>query len=399
MSKKSRINLSELRGLTSLVTDATVSVTDLAEDLNRRIIYGASFPPNPIQHLISGIAGLAYSNVRFGTKLIGGGIEKTLSFINLGDNIGLPFKKKETIQAIINGVVGDYLQETDNPLEIPMQLRIDGETLSFEEEDYPKVNGKILLMVHGICMNDYLWTQQGHNHGEALAAELGLTPVYLFYNGGLHISSNGQSLNSLLEKLIETWPVPVEELNIIAHSMGGLISRSAAHYAEEEKNTWRKHLKRMVFLGSPHHGAPLEKLGNVIDVLLQDIFYTKPFARLGKMRSAGVTDLRFGNLVDEDWMGRDRFKSRRDDRQPIPLPKKVDCFTVAGMIGKKSNKLKDQILGDGLVPPESALGKHHDPERKLKFKKGHKFVAYKCNHIDLLSSQKVYNKIRDWFLD
>lgn len=58
--------------------------------------------------------------------------------------------------------------------------------------------------------------------------------------------------------------------------------------------------------------------------------YTAPFGLLGRIRSAGITDLRPGSLLDEDWQGRDRFAHGEDVRRPVPLPEGVACFAIAG---------------------------------------------------------------------
>ena len=359
MSKK--IKISDLRGLTSILTDATVNVTDLVEDMHKRIVHPPFMISTPIQHLITGISGLVYNNVRWVTRLVGGGLEKGLAQFNPQSGLGVSYDKKENLLAVLNGVVGDYLQRNNNPLALPMKFKYQGKTIAIDGEGTqkanPKVNGKILLMVHGLCMNDAGWDRNDHNHGTQLAEVLNLTPVYLQYNSGLHISDNGQNLNEFLGKMLNTWPVPVEELTIVAHSMGGLVSRSAVHYAQQENNTWTKHLKHMVFLGTPHHGAPLERVGHYVDRLLELIPYVKPFARLGKMRSSGITDLRFGNLVETDWKGQDRFENRKDERAHVALPEGVNCYAIAAIKGKKAGGLKDQLIGDGLVQLESALGK------------------------------------------
>lgn len=125
-------------------------------------------------------------------------------------------------------------------------------------------------------------------------------------------------------------------------------------------------------------------------------FYVAPFARLARIRSAGITDLRYGNLLDEDWIGRDRFHHADDLRRPVPLPQAVDCYTVAATTGKCLGDLKDRLLGDGLVPLESALGRHHDPSLNLVFRKSRQWVGYEMNHLDLLSRLEVYEKIRGW---
>jgi len=76
-------------------------------------------------------------------------------------------------------------------------------------------------MVHGLCLNDRHWRRDEHDHGAALADDLGLTPLYLRYNTGLHIGDNGRDFAKMLETLLRNWPRPVEELVILGHSMGG----------------------------------------------------------------------------------------------------------------------------------------------------------------------------------
>ena len=246
-------------------------------------------------------------------RFIGSGVDKALGQLTpiLGEIKATD--ERETIRAVLNGVLGDYLENNENPLQITMQFRHQGKAIDLDnkslKEAYPNINGNILLMVHGSCMNDIQWTQKEHNHGATLAKELDKTPIYLYYNSGRHISTNGQDLNRMLEELLKQWPVPVKELVIIAHSMGGLVTRSALYYSEQQQQYWTTQLKEIVFLGTPHHGAPLEKLGNYLDLVLEAIPYAKPFARLGKIRSAGVTDLRYGNLLEEDWQDEDRFKN------------------------------------------------------------------------------------------
>jgi pimeloyl-ACP methyl ester carboxylesterase len=402
MSKKSSIKISDLKGLIGITTDATVGITDLVEDMNKRIVHPPFLPSTPIQHLITGISGIVYSGVRNTTKFIGGGLEKITNHFDQQFDIGLSFGKKETMLAVLNGVVGDYLSKKKNPLAIPMQLRYQGETIALDADNinkvYPKINGNILLMVHGLCMNDLQWNQNGHNHGELLAQEFGLIPIYVQYNGGLHVSENGQNFNAILEKLLKAWPVAIDEITIVAHSMGGLVTRSAFNYGKKENKNWTKHVKKLVFLGSPHHGAPLERIGNYIDHLFEAISYVKPFARLSKMRSSGITDLRFGNLLKEDWKGQDRFKNSSKERKHVALPENVTSYAIAACIGKEEGTLKTTILGDGLVQLDSALGQHKDPNRTLNFKESNTYISYETSHMELLSNIKVYNKLKEWLV-
>ena len=393
---------SDLQGITRLITDATIGITDLVEAMHKRVVHPPFLPSTPIQHLITKVAGITYKNIRKSTRFIGNGTDIALgSLVSVFGKIEAT-DQREAMRSVLNGVIGDYLENKENPLKINMQFRYQGKAFSLDSESltktYPAINGKIILMIHGSCMNDIQWTRNEHNHGTELAKELHKTPVYLHYNSGLHISTNGKKLNQLLEELVSNWPVAVDELIIIAHSMGGLVSRSALHYSEQQQHSWTKHIKKIIFLGTPHHGAPLEKIGNFLDVTLESIPYTKPFARLGKIRSTGVTDLRYGNLLDEDWKDSDRFKMQGDKRKNIPLPEKVACYSIAGVASKEKKPKTSILLGDKMVSVKSALGKHKKTVKNLNFKKENTYIAYETNHSELLSNLKIYEKIKSWLV-
>lgn len=399
MSNKKNTS-ADLQGLTRLITDATVGITDLVEAMHKRVVHPPLLPSTPIQNLISNIASITFKNIRWSTRLIGSGTDKALGQLAnvLGETKATD--EREAIRSVLNGVIGDYLEKNENPLKINMQFRHQGKAISLDHKNlkkiYPTINGKILLMVHGSCMNDIQWTREEHNHGTTLAKEFLQTPIYLNYNSGRHISTNGQEFNKLLEELVQSWPVPVEELIILAHSMGGLVSRSAIHYGQQEEQSWIQHLNKIIFLGTPHHGAPLEKAGNFLDVVLENIPYAKPFARLGKIRSAGVTDLRYGNLLDEDWQDNDRFKMQGDQRDNISLPKQVACYSIAGIAGKSTESISSKLRGDNMVSVKSALGQHKKPSKNLNFKKENTWIAEETTHSELLSNPKIYSKIKSW---
>lgn len=102
------------------------------------------------------------------------------------------------------------------PLALSACLRSNGQALPLDDAAWPAclpfATPKLLVQVHGLCMNDLQWRQQGHDHGAQLAAEHGYTPVHLHYNSGLSIASNGQAFAQLLQQLLARWPVPVETL-------------------------------------------------------------------------------------------------------------------------------------------------------------------------------------------
>jgi pimeloyl-ACP methyl ester carboxylesterase len=394
-----RNHLSDLRGVGRLAIDATRGVADLVEAMHHTI----GRLPAPIgkgtEGRTGGITGLVYRSVRGVTGLVGGGIDAILGRLvpMLGARDASP--PREAIVAALNGVLGDYLAETGNPLAIAMSFRRGGKPLVLERAALaaaiPGATGRLLVLAHGLCMNDLQWRRHGHDHGAALGIDLGCTPVYLNYNTGLHVSANGRALAGALEKLTSRWPVPVDEITIVAHSMGGLVARSACHYGTAAAHPWLRKLRRIAFLGTPHHGAPLERGGSWIDAVLDASPYTAPFARLGKIRSAGITDLRHGNVTDEDWQGRDRF-ARGDRRQSVPLPKGVKCYAIGATRTPGSRIPVAQLSSDGLVPIASALGHHGDPARALHIPHSRQWIARGCGHLDLLDRPAVYRRIRRW---
>jgi len=87
-----------------------------------------------------------------------------------------------------------------------------------------------------------------------------------------------------------------------------------------------------------------------------------------------------------------------DKSQNISLPANIECYSIAGSIGKAADSLSSQLMGDNLVGIKSALGLHKNPNKNLKFKKENTYIAYENTHLDLLSNPKIYNKIKEWLL-
>jgi len=395
MTKKLDLRSSDLVGFSRLANGGVAGVTDVVQALHGQIAFASS--PTPAHKLTAAITSLVYNNIRAVSGMIDGSLVAVQPLLPDASDRRVS-RRREAVVAAVNGVLGDYLVRTNNPLAISMSLRCHGRPVEIERNALKtrlRPTGRILLLVHGLCLSDLQWKRKAHDHGAALAHELGYTSMYLHYNSGLHVSDNGQLLADLLETLLDQWPVPVEELVIVGHSMGGLVARSAHHHATEAGHLWPRHLRKLIFLGTPHHGSPLEQLGNWVDTALEVSPYTTPFARLGKVRSEGITDMRYGNLLEDHWEGRDRFAPGIDVRSPIPLPQNVQSYAVAASRQPVGTSASDS-LGDGLVMVNSALGRHPKPEMTLEFDDSHQWIGYGMNHWDLLSHAAVYEQIRRW---
>ena len=401
-SPLTHLRASDIRGIAQLAAQATEGVTGIAEGVHQSVWSTMGVRGGAEKGRTRGITGFVYRSVRGVTKLVGNGVDAVLAGLEpVLDSKEPETPHRDAVFAALNGVLGDHLVASDNPFAIPMTFRHRGEASDPQSPlQIPGSTEKVLLLIHGLCMTDHQWRTQHDDqvvdHGEALASALGYTPIHLRYNTGLHVSTNGRELSVLLEELINAWPTPIEELTVVAHSMGGLLIRSAFHIAREDASLWPDHLKKIVFLGTPHHGAPLEKAGNWVDTILTSTPYTAPFAKLGQVRSAGITDLRFGHVLDEDWQGRDRFDRNPDARRVLPLPGGVDCYTVAATTAEKRSAMADRLIGDGLVPLNSALGQHDDPQRCLVFPDASQRTEYQTSHLGLLSSPEVTRQMMEW---
>jgi pimeloyl-ACP methyl ester carboxylesterase len=396
----SRKRADDLRAASKLAVDATQRVTRVVEDMHRTIASGPPILGRPLSLPARVLTSVVYGWIRGVTGLVGMGVDAALAPLTslLGESE--PSAERDAVVAALNGVIGDYLVETGNPLAMEMMFRHAGRELMADpallQTVFPDTSGRLLVLVHGSGMHERQWKWVDHDHGEVLAHDLGFSPLYLRYNSGRHISENGRELAGLLEELVAAWPVPVKEIVILGHSMGGLVARSACRAAENAGFAWRSKLIRFVSLGTPHHGSPLERGGNMVQLLLGASSYSEPIARLGRLRSSGVTDLRFGNVLDEHWHGKQRFDHETDTRQPLPLPDGVLCYAIAGSLSQ-SDAAKPR--GDGLVPLPSALGQHERRELCLAFPEEHRWIAFETGHLELLTRREVYERLRSWLAE
>jgi len=388
------LNAETLRGYARLAVEAVSGVTVVVERMHGTIARRPAPIGGQVAERARGISGFVYRSVRGVTGLVGRGIDAALSLPAPGAEDAPVPVIEDAAHSALNGVLGDHLEASGNPLAIRMRLRRDGMPLALTREALrealPAAAPHVVVFVHGLCMNDRQWLRNGHDHGAALALALGCTPVYLHYNTGRGIPRNGVEFSALLEQLVRHWPVRLRTLSIVAHSMGGLVARSACHAAERAGHRWRARLDHLVCLGTPHHGAPLERAGHGVDRALEFSPYSAPLAAIGKSRSAGIRDLRHGRLIDAE------RASRRAEPDPLPLPRDVFCAAVAATRSKAGGNAMGHALGDGLVPVASALGEHPDPRRSLHFPPARRLLVHGANHFDLLDHADVHAQLHEW---
>ena len=311
------------------------------------------------------------------------------------------------LQASINGFWGDYLSRTNSRLDLGMTLRNHGRYLPATAEAFaaafPNPTNKVCVFVHSLAATEWLWSLSSEHHygdhdvtfGTRLADDLGFTPIYIRYNSGRHISENGRALAKLITEALEAYPVPVEEVALVGHSMGGLVARSAAHYAREHGEPWIAQLRHVACIGSPHLGAPLEKAVNVLTAVLKklDAAGAQVPAEILDSRSAGVKDLRYGYTIDEEWAGKDPDEVFADARRNVPLVDGVGYYFLATTIAHDPEHPLGQLLGDLMVRLPSASGEAPEPARRIPFSSGAVFSG--MNHVHIANHPDVYEALRD----
>lgn len=313
----------------------------------------------------------------------------------------------DSLEASINGFWGDSISRRKNPLDLGMSIRQRGRRVSITPgalaSAFPDATPKVCILVHGLATTEWLWSLASDRYygkpdvtfGTRLRSDLGFTPIYVRYNTGRHISENGRSLADLIRVLCEAYPVPIEEIALVGHSMGGLVARSAAHYAREHEMPWLHRLRHVACIGSPHLGAPLEKGTNLLTWLLRrlDAAGADVPAALLDARSAGIKDLRYGYTVDEEWMGRDPDRVFADARRNVPLVEDVGYYFFAATITRDLQHPIGQLLGDLLVRLPSASGQDPKPAKRIPFRSGAVFTG--MHHVHLVNHPDIYEALRD----
>lgn len=285
-----------------------------------------------------------------------------------------------TLASIVNGCFGDYLSQRDNGLAIDMAFYVHNCALSLTPdalcEAVPEPTGKLCVLVHGLCCHEGAWDYPGkpaRSYGSALHDDLGYTPFFLRYNTGLPIPYNGAALDALLEKLLAVYPLPVEEVILIGHSMGGLVLRGACHFGAERGAAWVSKVSRVFYIGTPHEGAALEQLGHLVNSVLHAV--PNPITHLlgdvASQRSQGIKDLRHGTVLD----GAAGIAA-------VPWLAGAQHYMIAGTVTDDPGHLAARLFGDGLVQPPQA-------GENVRLFPG---IA----HMELAHSEDVYDQIRTW---
>jgi pimeloyl-ACP methyl ester carboxylesterase len=354
----------------------------------------------PVRAVHDAIAARAYAGVGGGFRLAGAAADAGLRRRRVRDGRALSSSPRGAlVVGALTGLIGDTLEQEGNGLHEAISVRAGGRAVPPEPADlaaaFPQPTGLLVVFLHGLMETEFAWRLGGgETYGARLSREHGYTPLELRYNTGRHISENGRDLADLLQRVVAAWPVEVERVALVGHSMGGLVARSACHQAALDGQRWVRRVRHVVSLGSPHMGAPLAQGVHWISAALHALPETRPIAAVLRRRSAGIRDLRQGSLVDADWRDRDPDVLRATACEEVPLLEgATHCFVAATITAEPRHPL-GRLIGDALVLEASASGRSRT--RRIPFESEHGLVLGGTHHIALLNHPAVYERLREW---
>jgi pimeloyl-ACP methyl ester carboxylesterase len=395
-----------------LAGQAIGGVGGLAGAMHRAIagrVFGALGPLGmPVRVVHDGVSDRMYGSVRAGLRALPRGGAALAARRSAAEAPALSSSAGGSVAlAALNGAFGDALVAGGSPLALGMTVRQRGADVALTPDGlagaFADATPRLAVFVHGLVETEHSWRRpplSGRggaarpSYGSRLRRELGYTPVYVRYNTGLHISDNGHSLADLVAALHASWPVEVDEIVLVGHSMGGLVARSASHLGHAAEHAWVDALRHVVCLGTPHLGAPLEKAANVAGWTLNRLPETRPFANLVNGRSVGIKDLRFGSCAEEDWCDCDADELLSDRCNDVPFVDTATYYFVGATLSRSDRSPLGKAVGDLLVRLPSASGRGRRRTIPCDVDKGRHLGG--LTHFDLLNHPAVYEQLRGW---
>lgn len=370
-------------------------------------VFGALGPvAAPVRLLHDSISAVAYGSTEVGLRAVpavAGAVGAGVQAARGGGVSAYDSPRGRFALSAVSGILGDTVARDHASLAPPLAVRTEDGPLRRSpaalRADLDAATGRVVVFAHGLCESDMSWTIGAERHwgdpdvtyGSLLRRDAGWTPLYLTYNSGRHVSDNGRDLGALLTEVLAGWPVPVTEVALVGHSMGGLVLRSAV--AQSVGAAWTRSLRHMVFLGSPHLGAPLERAVHRASSTLARTPETAPFAGFLRQRSVGVKDLRHGAIVAADWEGVDLDEDLPDRCTVVAFPTDVAVHAVGVTLAARPDSRLGRLAGDLLVTFDSAGSRGH-ATRRLPSDDTLHFGG--MHHFDLLDHPAVYDALRAW---
>jgi pimeloyl-ACP methyl ester carboxylesterase len=298
----------------------------------------------------------------------------------------------------------------------------------------------VVIFVHGLLYDDSCWRAATFDMTSAFERELRVFAVHVLYDTGRHISENGLELANLLQALADEVGEAGAHWHLVAHSMGGLVCRSALFQGDKAGMGFTRRIDRVVLLGAPNRGAPLEKGTHLARLLMAGApiplrlsalgirrlltslrlggraplapiagltdfwvctvptFFLTLAGRILDLRSDGIRDLRHGTMLREEWDQEPLWGGLKPRRVPVaPLPW-ARTYAIAGSLSARPRTGLAIRATDGLVSAASAADLGPDDELHV-VENGRFALLPGVNHFVMPFSREVFDTLRGWFGD
>ncbi|MEX2250789.1 MAG: hypothetical protein WD895_01820, partial [Acidimicrobiia bacterium] len=395
--------VNEMRGLGELIALVVDRVTAPVEGMHRAIadrsLRWTGSAGEPARRMLDATIATIYEAIRLTGSAAGTSVGLGAMVASSRDELFSETRFGSRVQAAINATWGDELEQRGNDLRIEMGLRNpDGTLIHLTPADlaqsFPSATPRLVVLVHGLGRTESCWQGKGEQAGlwEQFTADTSVTPVMVRYNTGRHVSENGTELARLIEQVWRSWPTHIESMALVGHSMGGLVIRSACHVGQAEQQSWVDTVDKVVTVGTPHLGAPLEKAVNVVSWGLRATPESSPLADFLDARSAGIKDLRFGAVVEDDWRDVEPDALLHNTVSNVPLFEGADHHFVAAVITSDPAHPVGALVGDLMVRAASGTGQG----RRRRIEATDVQVLGGHRHFDLLHDPEVQDQVLAW---
>ncbi|MDG3016958.1 hypothetical protein [Speluncibacter jeojiensis] len=354
----------EVRSAASMFEQAVDLISHPVQDAHRALadrVFGALGSLRrlgpvaaPARAAHDSLAELTYAGVRAGATALTGMIS-TAAEVLPEDAVSYADAESSIIVGTIHGVVDGDPSESEDEAEAETESAAEAEgapVLGTHQHlrrfgsstvlltDGAPVTDHAVVLVHALGATEQAWWYRTGGSGTVVAglAELGCTPVILRLDPARLVADNGRELSRMLAALVAGWPgpgtVPPRRIDLVGHSIGGLVVRHAC--AATESDLWLPLVRTACYLGTPHLGAPVNR-------------GSRQLAEALKMAPEGRTMGEFAGLrhtVD------DALRHGTD----LPLTEGVRHVGVVATLAEDPECWWADRLGDGLVSMRSARG-------------------------------------------
>lgn len=337
----------------------------------------------PAETLHRGVAALVYGAVGLSFRGASAGLAR-LAEAGVGPGLESSARGRFVASAV-NGLIGEELRRERPRLAIEMGVRHEGRDVVLTPDGvaaaFPEATGRLVVFLHGLCENEDYWRLHrdttGSTYGETLARR-GWTPVYLRANTGLPLRENGVVLASLMQRLVDAWPVGVTRIALVGHSLGGLVMRaSSAVVAEgDAPAAWTGLVSDVVTLGTPHLGSWFA------------VGADRASRRMARLPEVAA----FGRVIDRQAPGiRDLVEGLAEDVPPLPHAR---YRLVSATLTRSPRHPVASAVGDLLVTPRSAVGQ--DRRGADLFPGAEVLHLPRTDHFGLLNHPDVHAALARW---